>query len=195
MSKTKEKVAPAPPPTETQIETDKLELSSLSLETQAAEKLSSDTIRVIKKIAYYTSKVGLPLNEACALVDIDYEKFVEQMKLEPLIEKIIKMKELEYKKDMLHVLTQKARGGDEKLAQWLLERKYPNEYGDKKKGPTGEGDDIMFEAIRFIRKHGDNQPLVSLDAGQAVIVKKGSSKGLVERADDILGRAASLPSA
>jgi hypothetical protein len=193
MSKTKEKVAPAPPPTETQIETDKLELSSASLEAQAQEKLSSDTIRILKKIAYYTAKVGLPLNEACTLVDVDYEKFMEQMKLEPLLEKIIKLKELEYKKDMLHVLTQKARGGDEKLAQWLLERKYPQEYGDKKKS-SGEGtDDIMFEAIRFIRKHGDNQPLVSLEGGQAVIVKHGTSKGLVERADDILGRAASLP--
>ena len=194
MVKTKEKIPPPPPPTETEIEADKLELSSLSLEAQAEEKLSSSTIKILKKIAYYTVKVGLPLNEACALVDIDYEKFCEQMKLEPIIGKVIRMKELEYKKDMLHVLTQKARSGDEKLAQWLLERKYPDEYGDKKR-PQGDGDDIIFEAIQFIRRHGDNSPLVTEEAGKALIVKRGTSKGLVERADDILGRAASLPSA
>lgn len=195
MSNKKEEKPLSLQPTEEEIESQNLTLASQSLEEQARTKLKPEMIRLIKKIAYYTAKVGLPLNEACLLVDIDYDKFQEEMKLEPLIKKIITMKELEYKKDLLHVLTQKARSGDDKLAQWLLEKKFPDEYGDKKK-PQGNGnEDIIFEAIQFIRRNGDNNPLVSETSGKALIVKKSSqSKGVYERIGDILGEPTSLPS-
>ena len=190
MSK-KIKVAPPPAPTENELESEKLELSAASVEEEANKKLSPTTIRIIKKIAYYVGKEGLPLKEACFLVDVDHKRFLESMKLEPLIKKIIDMKELEYKKDMIHVVNQKARGGDEKLAMWLLERKFPEEFGEKKKN-TGDGSDMIFEAIRFIRKNGDVKPLVSLDGGSPVVVKENSTTGLIERVDDILGRSHQL---
>lgn len=189
MAKTKEEKPLPPAPTEVEIENQSLELASLSLEEQAREKLKPEIIRIIKKIAYYTAKVGLPLNEACLLVNVNYEKFKEDMKLEPLIGKIITIKELEYKKDLLHVLTQKARSGDDKLAQWLLEKKFPEEYGDRKKPQGDNNEDIIFEAIQFIRRNGDNNPLVSETSGKAIVIKKSSSNQTTihERIDDIFG--------
>lgn len=173
--------------------TDTFDLESKSLETLANEKFKDkpNFIRVLKKIAYYTAKIGLPLSESCLLVDIDYEKFQEDMKLEPLIEKIIKIKELEYKKDLLYTLSAKARNGDDKLAQWLLESKYPEEFGKKKPGGGGDGNsDFMFEAIRFIQKNGSNTPLINEASGQATIVKvKDKVEGTKEMINDILNNA------
>lgn len=190
----KEKEKPAPPPTEEQMEAQDLDLTSASLEEEIKNKFSNTFIRALKKIAYYTAKDGLPLHEACALVDIDYEKFVEQMKQNPLIRKVIIMKELEFKRDMLHTITQRARSGDEKLAQWLLERKFPDEYGAKKHKPEG-GDDVIFEAIQFIRRNGDNAPLVNEIQGRSIVVRTAqrgeqaslpSGAELKNKIDDIL---------
>ena len=189
----KEPKAPPAEPKETEIEDQSLELTSSSLEQQAQTKLKPAMLRVLKKIAYYTAKVGLPLDEACMLVDVDYEKFKEEMKIEPLLAKIIRMKELEFKKDMLHTLSAKARSGDDKLAQWLLEKKFPDEYGTKKGPSGGDGQDILFEAIRFIRRSGDNAPLVNETQTRAVIIGEGKQKGeithtLPARIDDILSK-------
>lgn len=188
----KEVVPPPPPPSQEKIEEEGLGLESASLEERALATLTPRMVKSLKKIAYYTAKVGLPLAESCQLLDIDFEKFEEEMKLNPIIEKIIRAKELEYKKDLLYTLSQKARSGDDKLAQWLLERKYPAEYGEKKPqkpGDDGQGD-IFFEAFRFIRKHGDNQPLIEPGTGAAVTVRPKEEgeklKTLPARIEDIL---------
>jgi hypothetical protein len=166
-----------------------LELESLSLENKANEvwKNNPAFLKIIKKIAYYTSKVGLSLEESCMLVDFDLEKFKEEMTLEPLIGKIITIKQLEYKKDLLYTLSSKARNGDDKLAQWLLASKYPEEYGEKKKGTPGEGTDFMFEAIRFIKKNGSNAPLIDEASGNSTVIKhKSASEGTIEKINEIL---------
>lgn len=152
-----------------------LELQSTSLQAQVQAQLTPHMIKVLKKIAYYTSKVGLTLKESCALVDLDYDKFLEDMKVSPIIDKVIKMKELEYKKDLMYTISQKAKSGDDKLAQWLLERRYPEEFAQKKAGTgTGDGEDTFFQAIQFIRKQGDNIGLINPDAGRAIVVTRAS---------------------
>lgn len=161
---------------------DKIELESESLEAQAQEKLPQETILVLKKIVYYTAKIGLSLQEACVLSNIDYERFMQESKVEPLIGKIIKMKELEFKKDMIGILTKKAREGDDKLAQWLLEKKFPDEYSDKKK--SGNNDDVLFEALRFIRVKGDNNPLISESTATNIVIEKKET--IMEKIDKIL---------
>lgn len=180
-----------PPPkqlSEAEIESESLDLSAKSLQDQANRTLKPGMVLILKKLAHYIAKVGLPLQEACILVDIDYEKLKEQMKVEPLIAKIIKAKELEYKKDLLHTISNKGKNGDDKIAQWLLAKRYPDEYGDAKRGEGEGGEDFMFEAIKFIRKNGDNSPMVNEVSGQAIIVKRtGAMSGVTEKIGDIMG--------
>lgn len=191
MAKAQEKKAPPKAPTEEEIESQELELTSQSLEEQARKKLTPSQLRNIKKIAYYIAKVGLPLEEACMLVDIDAQQFEEDMKLEPLLGKIIRIKTLEYKKDLMFTLSQRARSGDDKLAAWLLERRYPEEFSDRKrKGPGDDsGKDIIFEAIRFIRRNGSNDPMVIPSSGDAVLSAGERDKkiAVVPTMDEILG--------
>lgn len=167
----KEKIEVPPEKTETEIEDMSLDLYSNSLEKQAQEQLTPQMIKVLKKIAYYTSKVGLTLPESCALVDINYEKFQEDIQRFPIIGKVIKMKELEYKKDLMYTISQKAKSGDDKLAQWLLERRYPEEFAISKKGASTDDEDIFAMAFAMIRRKGDST-LINPGAGKAVVVSR-----------------------
>lgn len=173
MPSPKKEIKIEPEKKQLEIENDELELQSTSLEEQAKKELTPHMIKVLKKIAYYTSKVGLTLSESCALVDIDYDKFQEEMKITPIISKVIKMKELEYKKDLMYTISQRAKSGDDKLAQWLLERRYPEEFGMKKSPGGGDGEDIFLQAFAMIRKRGDTN-LINPEAGRAVVVTRSS---------------------
>lgn len=185
-----------PPPksqTPEEIEDASLELESASLTERASKELTPEYIRMLKKIAYYTAKVGLPLQESCLLVDYDYDKFQEDMKLKPIIAQVIRMKETEYKKDLLFTISQRARSGDDKLATWLLERRYPDEYGDKKNKGGGTGDDIVEKAFKFIREFGDATPLISPTAAKATVLELSGERRevvvevpIAERIDQIL---------
>lgn len=178
----KKKIEVEPEKKEEQIESLSLEMHSNSIEKEAQEKLSPELLRILKKIAYYTSKVGLTLKECCQLVDVDFETFKGYMKFQPVIAKVIAMKELEYKKDLMYTLTQKAKSGDDKIAQWLLECRYPLEFGSqKKKSGNDDSGDLFFQAVQFIRKGGDKFDLVNPESGRAIVVKQ--SHGAVAGGD------------
>ncbi len=172
----KENKKPKAEPSFTELESQGLDLQSQSLEAQASRELDADTLKIVKKISYYVSKVGLLLEEACLLVDVEYEWFKLLMQTSPVVRKIAQMKELEYKKDLLKTLSERARGGDDRLSQWLLERRYSDEFGNKKLKPGEMDNDFILEAVEFIQRTGDSLPMVKETSGRALIVKKGPVK-------------------
>lgn len=185
---------PMPPPkdlTPTEQVNQDLELfdsENQSLEAKAMKVLPHKVFLALKRIAHYVAKVGMSIEESCLLVDIEPEKFKHYMEAEPIVKKIITMKTLAYKRDMMTVISAKARAGDEDLAMSILTKRFPDEFGNKK-NPQGNGDqDVFFQAIRFIRKNGDSKPLVHEASGQSVVVThKSASEGRFERIGDILG--------
>lgn len=177
--------------TEPEIDEKGLALDSRTLEEQAKAELDPELLTKIKKICYYIAENGLDLEEACMLSDIDYEKFKNILLESDLVQKIINMKSLQYKKGLLYIISQKAREGDDKLALWLLERRYPSEYGSGKKSPQGgdEGDlDIVAEAIEFVQTTGDNTPMVKTTSARGIVIKKGgaSREDLAEKLKKML---------
>ena len=172
MAKENKKVKPKKDPTLEEIEEKDLGLQSQTMEAQMKKDLDPETQKKVKHIAYYLSRVGLSLEESCLLVDVDIEWFKQLMVTTPIVRRVIEIKKMQFKKDLLKVLTQRGIEGDDKLAQWLLERQYPEEFGNKKRGGKDPGEDILFEAIEFIQKSGDNNPLVKETSGRAIVVKR-----------------------
>lgn len=173
MPRKKEEIPVEPEKRQEEIENMELSLQSDSLEEKAKRELTPQMLKILKKIAYYVSKVGLTLKESCMLCDIEFDAFESDMKLHPIIGTVIRIKELEYKKGLLYTISQKARSGDDKLATWLLENRYPDEYGGKKKGDEDDsGGDFFLEAIRLVRKRGDSNSLINPEAGRAVVASK-----------------------
>lgn len=148
----------------------------VSVERQLAEILPASMLKPIKRIAYYIAKVGLPVHEACQIVGYELAQFKKMTVKYPLILRLVEMKSLEYKKDLLTTISTKARdSGDDKLALWLLERRFPEEFNPKKGGNPGEGEDLLGMAIEFIQRSGDGSPLVTERSGKAFVLKKGNA--------------------
>lgn len=169
--------------TEEEIDQIELSLTSKSLESEALAHFSPVQLKIIKKIVYYTSQIGLSIEEACTLANFSFEELKNIMQKDPLVEKIITMKELEFKKDMLHTVTVRARNGDDRLALWLLERKYPSEFANQKIKPSDNQEkNFLFQAIEFIQRNGDASPLVAKENASAVVIRKG----MIQTVEDIL---------
>lgn len=157
-----------------QVESQEFKLESLSLQKECEARFDAATLTALKKITYYITAVGFSIEEACTLSNVDPEKFKFLMETEPLIQKVIRIKELEYKRGLMHTVSARAKDGDDKLAQWLLERRFPEEFGGKK-GGGGTERDILFEAIEFIQKSGDRNPLIKETSGRAIRVSTSST--------------------
>lgn len=133
---------------------------------------------VLKRIAYEIAVVGLTESEACSICDYPHEKFIALKQSYPIISRLVEVKDLEYKRNLLKSISVRA-GTDDKLAMWLLEAKYPAEF-NRKKGGGGDGDkdpqDLVGMAIEFVRKSGDKNGLVSEESGRAFIIKGKDGK-------------------
>ena len=146
-----------------------------SLEEELAEKYNHDFIKLLQRFSYEISVVGLPIQEACIYVGIDYERLAILIEADPLIKRLIMTKDIEYKRDLMKVLSEKAKT-DDKISQWLLERRYPDEFNPRKGSGknSGDSDDLIGVAVEFIQKSGDNQPLVTEKSGKAFVIKRGN---------------------
>lgn len=142
------------------------------------DRLEPEMLKKLKRLVYYTSKVGLSREESCKLVDLDYAFFEKLVSTNRAVATVIEKKDLEYKKDLLYTLSQKARSGDDKLAQWLLERRFPDEFSTKRAGTSDREEDLLFQAISFVQKNGDSQGLINEASGQAMIIRKTPDGGI-----------------
>lgn len=164
-------------------EKEKLQEQKDSLEAQAEAKYTPKFFSQIKRIAYYIADVGMKVEEASLLVDLDPKEFQAIMEKDELVRKIILIKMLEYKRDLMRTLSARARNGDDKMAQWLLERMFPDEFASGKgRGGGAEDSDNVREAIIFIQKHGDTKPLVSPETQKRVVIEGDYSE--VEKKDE-----------
>jgi len=159
------------------------------LEKLIEEKYNAEWIETFRKLAYEITVVGMNIKEACIIAEVDYEKLVVLMQNDPLIERLIKTKDLEYKRALLKTVSSKAKT-DDKQAQWLLQARYPDEFNPRKGsgGGDGGGDDLLGVAIEFIQKTGDNSPLVTEKSGKITMVKRTNAENndVMKRIGEIL---------
>lgn len=157
---------------------DDTEVEFTTLETKLETKFPPSFIKMLKRLSYEVAEVGMSEQEACVLVGYDYEKLIVLKAKEPLVKRLFEMKQLEYKRAMMKTLSAKARAGDDKLAQWLLEAKHPDEF-NRRKGAGGEGggggEDLLGTAIEFVRKTTLPSGLVKMEAGKSFVTKKGNA--------------------
>lgn len=157
------------------------DLESASLDKKLEERFPADFLNLIKKIANEVALVGLTEKEACMICDLDYTRFIALKQNEPLVRQLFERKNLEYKRILLFPLSQKART-DDKLAQWLLEARFPDDFNKKRRLDDG-GEDMMGAAISWIQRgesSGPNQSgLIKETSGQAFVLK-GTVKQIKE---------------
>jgi len=160
-----------------------------TVEMELTEKYSEPMVKLFKRLSYELSVIGLPLEDACLIVGLDFDKVQQLINTDAAVERLIKLKDLEYKRGLLEVVSTKSKT-DDKLSMWMLERRYPSEFNPRKGngGGDGESDNIVKQAITFIQVNGDNQPLVARKAKHKGYVEDttGENKGIRARIMDIL---------
>lgn len=169
---------------EAKIEVDVL---ATSLEVELNKKYNIEFIKILKRLAYEIAIVGLPILEACMYVGMDYEKLMVLMESDPLVNRLIQTKDLEYKRGLMLAVSEKAKT-DDKMSMWLLERRYPDEFNSRKGSGKGTGDeDLLGVAVEFIQRSGDNTPLVTEKSGKAFVLKRTSGQH-----DDVMKKISSI---
>ena len=163
---------------------DNLEIESDQIYFDLEKKLTKTQLELIKKISYNISQVGLPIEEACLVAGIDFEKFKKAVESDMALARLIKLKRLVYKYRLLKTMNKRAlEKNDEKMAQVLLEMAFPEEFGKNKRTITDNTDPIR-DAINFINQNGDNNPLVSPSAGRSTF--KGEKTSILQSIKDLL---------
>lgn len=170
-------------------ESDYVDIRAANIEKAIEEKYSSEWLLMFQKVVYEITVVGLQLKEACMIAGVDYDNLLILMKKDPLVDQLIKTKDLEYKRKLLKTVNQKAKT-DDKVSMELLKARYPDEYNPRKgSGGGGEnGDDLLAVAIEFIQKTGDSTPLVQEKSGKITMVKRTTeeNKSITNKIRDIL---------
>lgn len=160
----------------------------MQVEKKIMETFPPEFVATLKRFAYYLSTVGLAFEEACIMVRFKPEDMTEKIKKFPIIQELIDVKELEYKVSLIKAVSKKATTGDDKLAMWLLERRFPHEFNPKKGSgaPNSDNEDLLGAAIEFIQKSSDKNPLVKETSGRAFLFKKNSGENIITAINDVL---------
>lgn len=159
-------------------------LQTTLVERLIEEKFNKDFVDNLKRLCYYISRVGLTFEEACRIVRIDVDDMRSKIKAYPMIQELIDIKELQYKTELIRTISEKAiTHRDDKLAMWLLEHRFPEEF-NKKKGSGGLASgaaeaDLLGMAIEFVQRSSTGNGIVKETAGRAFITKK-TAAGLTD---------------
>jgi hypothetical protein len=154
-------------------------LDVLGLEQEAKNSLSPKDLDMMKRIAFQIKQQGMLPEEACEIENVSYSFLKELAGKFPIINKIIRVSELKYKRMLMDQVSRSARSGDGKMALWLLERRYTEEFGTasaKKKSGDPERD-LLGAALNYIQESSDIQPLVrSIQKVPATVVNNPTKK-------------------
>lgn len=153
---------------------------------EQVNELAPEFQKTLKKIAFQISQVGLSIEEACLYNNVDYDWFKNIIATRPIVGIIIKKKEIEYKSSLLKPIMNKVRkDNDPNLSQWLLEKKFPNDFG--KRGSAPQGQDDLKDAVEYIQRNGDTTTLVRKESQMAIIVTNSDkNKTLKQQVEDLL---------
>ncbi len=146
-------------------------LSLSNLLTIIEQKLTHHQLKAVQEIGLAIGTVGLSLDDACLRSRVLKEELDNWMVYCPELKTYLNLKQIEYKYKLLDVVTRHAtEHGDVKIAMWLLEKHYGNEYDSSLKKDLAKmnhntGDDVVEMAFAFVRRQSTNTMPVNLQAG------------------------------
>jgi hypothetical protein len=97
------------------------------LSTNGSKEKNNDILK--GKLTYYLSK-GLSLDDACKLTNLEKKK-LDILREDPKFEDFIQQSLLKNKEECLDAIIEAAKSGYWQAGAWILERKYPDEFGKK----------------------------------------------------------------
>jgi hypothetical protein len=106
---------------------------------------------------------GMSLDESAILALMHPDTLKKLLEEHPEVRAFVTFKLTSYKAKLLRTITNSAvMSGGDKVAGWLLERKFGEEFGAKKVADQGEDSrkHLLDEGLRHVREAGDSVPLI-----------------------------------
>lgn len=130
-------------------------------EEKLRDHYDESQIKVIRTVGAFIM-TGMDLEECCILARIDPRQFASMMETDAALRTFVVFKQTAYKAKLMGVLSSRAIDQlNEKIAGWILERKYKDEWGAKRPPePPDASPDALRDGIEYIRDHGDSSPVV-----------------------------------
>lgn len=142
-----------------------------SLLTIIERSLTPKQLQALKAIGLAIGTTGLSIGDACLLNRVTQTELDNLIIYVPEIKTYLRLKQVEYKYKLLQVATKQAtENGDVKIATWLLEKQFSEEYDasmkkDMMKMQQNQNGDIMEMAIAYVRRASSNTMPVHEHAG------------------------------
>lgn len=111
---------------------------------------------------------GLTIEDALTLAELSEEEFNNYRSTNPRFSQLVERKKVEYKQILMTPITTAIKDGDSKLATWMLERKFNEEYSSKRK-PTPELTNPINIIINQIQSGELGSPIVPPSVREIVL--------------------------
>lgn len=137
------------------------------------KSLTPQQQKLVKAIGFAIGATGISIPDACIRSKVPVADMRVLMEQIPEVAEYFQLKQIEYKYQLLKIITNKAtQEGDVKLAMWLLEKQYANEFDssvkkDIEKMKRGNDEDVVEMAILTIRRNNANSVPVNESSGAA----------------------------
>lgn len=127
------------------------------------EKSEDDLKEKSKKIIKYIDD-GLTENDAVLFAGLSQLEYSDMIKKIPAIKDLVNKAIVGYKHKLIKTVSETAGQGDSKLAQWLLEKKFGEEYNQKVKDGVGNNTamDMLFAAVKHVQQDGSSTTLIGI---------------------------------
>ena len=172
------------------VEVDYFSQGLVTIQQKIADEFTMEIVKMLMRVAHEISVIGLSEKEAVLISGYDYKMFTEMKEKHPIVQELIELKDLEYKRELLKNLSSKAMKSDDKVAQWLLEARYPAEYNKRKGGPKGseeDGQGMIAMALEFVRKtDGGENSLIKEESGRAFLIKTQKGPEIIKDIKKVL---------
>ena len=122
------------------------------------QKLTPKQLSAVQEIGLAIGKVGLTLDDACLRSRVTKEELDNWMLYCPEVKTYLRIKQVEYKYKLLDVVTKQATdNADVKIAMWLLEKNFAEEYDSSLKKDIAKmnresSEDVVEMAFAFVRR-------------------------------------------
>lgn len=138
-----------------------LQRNSEAVEEMLRETLSGDECAKVMAIGQFILS-GMSLTESFTLTFISNDEYNNIRDKSDAVGKYIDFVSMVYKAELTRTLTGAALAGSDKIAGWLMERKYAGEYSAKSVGDMSADKraHVLEEGVRFVQMNGDSKPLI-----------------------------------
>ncbi len=159
------------------VDTDTKDINAPSLKNileVIERKVSDSELKAVKEIGLAVGSVGMSLTDSCFRARVTKDELDDLMTKVPEIRTYFHLKQVEYKYNLLKVVTTHANENkDVKIAMWLLEKQYGEEYDSSLKKDIAKmnrqnpGDDVVEMAFAFVRRQNADAMPVNKRIGDA----------------------------